>query len=229
MLLIPPLFMILTMNAINNEPIQETHKLEEPILDKKPIQIKKVIPNIKLKEQTLNVERKKLRNLLKRPDNTKEKIISKNDAEVLDKSPIMKIDEYEKLEEANRIEAPILKEQPKIKIDTSNSEYLRAFIHDTNELQIIRNKHLINNLLLTEANKNSRSDKKSTVPKFLVILIQIHSRFTYLKELIMSLKNTRHIEDTLVIFSHDVYNEEMNDLIKNIKFCAVSTSLLIVL
>ena len=112
---------------------------------------------------------------------------------------------------------------------TFNPENLRAFIHDTNELQIIRNKHLINNLLLTEANKNSRSDKKSTVPKFLVILIQIHSRFTYLKELIMSLKNTRHIEDTLVIFSHDVYNEEMNDLIKNIKFCAVSTSLLIVL
>ena len=115
------------------------------------------------------------------------------------------------------------------KIDPFNPENLRAFIHDTNELQMIRNKHLINNLLLTEANKNSRSDKKSTVPKFLVILIQIHSRFTYLKELIMSLKNTRHIEDTLVIFSHDVYNEEMNDLIKNIKFCAVSISLLIVL
>ena len=55
---------------------------------------------------------------------------------------------------------------------------------------------------------------------FLVVLIQIHSRLNYLKELINSLKNTKFIEQTLVVFSHDVYDPEMNKLIESIDFCA---------
>ena len=56
--------------------------------------------------------------------------------------------------------------------------------------------------------------------KFLVILIQVHSRLNYLRELIESLKHTKHINETLVIFSHDLYDVEMNKLIENITFCS---------
>jgi hypothetical protein len=78
-------------------------------------------------------------------------------------------------------------------------------------------------------NMGNQTNKISTTlkpiynaPKFLVILVQVHSRFNYLKELIESLKRTKYIEQTLVIFSHDVYDPEMNGLIENITFCAVS-------
>jgi len=108
-----------------------------------------------------------------------------------------------------------------------NYKKLLQFITDNNENPVIKNKHFIENLLTNKAKtlnipkqSNTTTKKLFIQPKFLVILIQIHSRFNYLKALIQSLKNTKHIEDSLVIFSHDVYDEEMNNLINNITFCA---------
>jgi hypothetical protein len=109
-----------------------------------------------------------------------------------------------------------------------SSEELKKFILTHNANAKIKNKHYIVNLLndpllFQEQNettyKNLNHHKEA---QFFVILIQIHSRISYLKELIGSLRETRYIQDALVIFSHDLYDEEMNTLINNIEFCAVS-------
>lgn len=55
----------------------------------------------------------------------------------------------------------------------------------------------------------------------LVIVVQVHSRIIYLKYLIESLAKAKYINDVLLIFSHDVYEENMNQLIQNIAFCKV--------
>ena len=129
----------------------------------------------------------------------------------------------------------------------TNLNELKKLIFEHNLRPFIRNKHFINGLLEEEAKlekKTALKEAKTLVnvllnrtnvststtstttsfyykpPKFLVILIQIHSRLNYLKELINSLKDTKHIEQTLVVFSHDVYDPEMNKLIESIDFCA---------
>uniref|UniRef100_A0A1I7WN49 Alpha-1,6-mannosyl-glycoprotein 2-beta-N-acetylglucosaminyltransferase n=1 Tax=Heterorhabditis bacteriophora TaxID=37862 RepID=A0A1I7WN49_HETBA len=53
-----------------------------------------------------------------------------------------------------------------------------------------------------------------------VIVIQVHNRATYLRYLIESLRDTKGIEDTLLIFSHDI-NTSMNEMIRNISFARV--------
>jgi hypothetical protein len=113
-------------------------------------------------------------------------------------------------------------------------EKLKILIDRRNSQAFIRNRHFIQNLLKQEVIKtttNSRPPKTTTntntatttiypTPEFLVILVQIHSRISYLKELIASLNETRHIEHALVIFSHDIYDPEMNRLVEAIDFCA---------
>ena len=123
-------------------------------------------------------------------------------------------------------------------------EKIKKTISNSNANPIIRNKHFIDTLLLEEINLNKKiksstkskwingPNKSSTVltttkffykpPKFFVILVQVHSRLNYLKELITSLKSTKYIEEALVIFSHDIYDPEMNELIRGISFCAVN-------
>jgi hypothetical protein len=118
----------------------------------------------------------------------------------------------------------------KISIQNNNRTeniFLRNFVNNVNLNPKIRNKNFIKNLLNEQKKlmKNIVSDKSQKTkiyqaPKFLVILIQVHSRLNYLKELIESLKETKYIEQTLVIFSHDIINNEMNDLINSIDFCA---------
>ena len=88
---------------------------------------------------------------------------------------------------------------------------LKEIIKLTNSNPDIRNINLIRNRLY-------QSSVNETT--FLVLLIQIHSRLSYLKQLINSLKNTKYIGQTLVVFSHDVYDPEMNELIESIDFCA---------
>ena len=85
---------------------------------------------------------------------------------------------------------------------------------------IIRNIKFIEKLLNHEEAKSSK--KEFMPPKFLVLLVQVHSRVNYLKELINSLRETKFINETLVIFSHDLQLKEMDDLIESIDFCAVS-------
>ncbi|CAF0703818.1 unnamed protein product [Brachionus calyciflorus] len=109
---------------------------------------------------------------------------------------------------------------------------LRQKINALNSYPKINNKHLIDDLLKNKPNiKSSTLSNTSTIslpvatkvytmPKFFVIVIQVHSRLNYLRELIKSLKEVKYIEQALVIFSHDIYDEEMNQLVKSIDFCA---------
>lgn len=55
----------------------------------------------------------------------------------------------------------------------------------------------------------------------IVIVIQVHTRLVYLRHLIVSLAQARDIETTLLIFSHDFYHEEINELVQSIDFAKV--------
>ena len=51
-----------------------------------------------------------------------------------------------------------------------------------------------------------------------VIVIQVHNRKHYLQHLIHSMSLARGIENALIIFSHDLWDDEINEIIGNIKF-----------
>lgn len=51
-----------------------------------------------------------------------------------------------------------------------------------------------------------------------VIVIQIHNRLAYLRQLITSLSKARDIGQSLMIFSHDHWDEEINKLINTVNF-----------
>ncbi len=91
---------------------------------------------------------------------------------------------------------------------------LRRFIIESNSSPQIRNNHFLSNVF-----HDNTLNKTNGI---LVILVQVHSRTNYLKELIGSLRNTTHIEKALVIFSHDLFQSEINNLIETIDFCAVN-------
>lgn len=54
-----------------------------------------------------------------------------------------------------------------------------------------------------------------------IILVQVHDRLNYLRHLIISMAQAKGIEEVLLVFSHDVWNEEINYLIQNVDFCRV--------
>lgn len=54
-----------------------------------------------------------------------------------------------------------------------------------------------------------------------VIVVQVHDRLIYLRHLIISLAQARGIEQTLVVFSHDVWNPDINYLVQSVDFCRV--------
>ena len=43
---------------------------------------------------------------------------------------------------------------------------------------------------------------------------KVHNRESYLRQLIASLSAARHIEKTLLVFSHDVWDEQINTLVR---------------
>uniref|UniRef100_A0A1A9VZ14 Alpha-1,6-mannosyl-glycoprotein 2-beta-N-acetylglucosaminyltransferase n=1 Tax=Glossina brevipalpis TaxID=37001 RepID=A0A1A9VZ14_9MUSC len=55
----------------------------------------------------------------------------------------------------------------------------------------------------------------------IVIVIQVHTRLTYLRYLIKSLSKARGISSVLLIFSHDYYDRNINDLVQSVDFCKV--------
>lgn len=55
----------------------------------------------------------------------------------------------------------------------------------------------------------------------IVIVIQVHTRLVYLRHLIVSLAQARDIDTTLLIFSHDFYHDEINELVQSIDFAKV--------
>ncbi|KAL0269763.1 UNVERIFIED_CONTAM: hypothetical protein PYX00_007389 [Menopon gallinae] len=55
----------------------------------------------------------------------------------------------------------------------------------------------------------------------LIIVVQVHTRITYLRHLIVSLAQAKDIDTVLLVFSHDYYDEEINELVQSIDFCKV--------
>ena len=55
-----------------------------------------------------------------------------------------------------------------------------------------------------------------------VVVIQVHNRGNYLRHLLASLRKARHIEQTLLIFSHDFYDPDIMEVVKTVDFCPVS-------
>lgn len=86
-----------------------------------------------------------------------------------------------------------------------NIQSLYSTIQDINMKQVIYN-----------------SDKFSPLqPKDVVIVVQVHNRAQYLYALIESLKQSRFINETLLVFSHDLYDIQINALIQRIDFAKV--------
>ena len=54
-----------------------------------------------------------------------------------------------------------------------------------------------------------------------VIVIQVHNRSEYLRHLVSSLRKAVDIEQTLLVFSHDFYSDELNDIVASVDFCPV--------
>lgn len=54
--------------------------------------------------------------------------------------------------------------------------------------------------------------------------VQVHDRTKYLEMLVQSLAVTRHIDRTLLIFSHDYFSPDINAVIRNINFARVSST-----
>lgn len=59
-----------------------------------------------------------------------------------------------------------------------------------------------------------------------VIVVQVHNRPEYLRHLVRSLSHAVDIEQTLLIFSHDYYSDELNDIIALIDFAPVILTLI---
>ncbi|XP_065648384.1 alpha-1,6-mannosyl-glycoprotein 2-beta-N-acetylglucosaminyltransferase isoform X2 [Hydra vulgaris] len=95
------------------------------------------------------------------------------------------------------------------KTDFSDTKYtasqLRSVIIELNERQLVYN-----------------SDKFSKRAKeFVVIVVQVHKRIEYFKELLDSLQRSKGIENAILVISHDVYADSVNELIRKITFCQV--------
>jgi len=60
----------------------------------------------------------------------------------------------------------------------------------------------------------------------LVFIVQVHDRIHYLRMLLESLRMVDNIDQVLIIFSHDMYDEKINKLIESITFCKVNLLLL---
>lgn len=58
-------------------------------------------------------------------------------------------------------------------------------------------------------------------PDTIVIAVQVHNRLEYLRHLIVSLAQARDIDSVLLIFSHDNFDEDINQLVTTIDFCKV--------
>lgn len=94
-----------------------------------------------------------------------------------------------------------------------NRSQILLQILEANRIQTIKNSHL----LPKDFAQNADS---------VCIVIQIHTRYKYLQYLIDSLKRTRDIERSLVVFSHDYHSSVLNELVQSITAFPVSLTLI---
>lgn len=89
------------------------------------------------------------------------------------------------------------------KFEFGSIQNMRKSIIDSNYRQIIQN-----------------GDKFPSEPEA-VVVVQVHNRPAYLKMLIQSLEKVVGVQNTLLIFSHDYFSEEISNMVKGITFCRV--------
>lgn len=92
-----------------------------------------------------------------------------------------------------------------ISLNLTKSDQIKQQILQYNKLQTILNENKFDPL---------QNDS-------IVIVVQVHNRAIYLKQLISSFSQAQNISNTLIIFSHDIYDDELNKLVQSIDFCKV--------
>lgn len=98
----------------------------------------------------------------------------------------------------------------------NNNKNLPTAKNDSKALQRILEKYNDEQTILNE-DKYGPVQNNDTI----VIVIQVHKRIQYLRHLIESLAKAKDISKTLLIFSHDFFDDEMNELVQGIDFCRV--------
>ena len=106
-----------------------------------------------------------------------------------------------------------------LKYNDPMSELKETYLNGTvlNSNVRIRNFHYIKKFFSQNGTEMTITSNQS---EFLVILVQVHNRIEYLKEVIDAMSRVKYIDDSLVIFSHDFENEKINSLIEGIDFCS---------
>jgi len=89
-------------------------------------------------------------------------------------------------------------------INRTAIDYYRQYVQRKNHEQYMYNSNLI-----------------STKTTRYILLVQMHKRVIYLKKFIEMLQNVETINQTLVIFSHDFIDSDINALVTNITFVPV--------
>lgn len=85
-----------------------------------------------------------------------------------------------------------------------------------NARQIMKMKALIKQINLNQKIFNEHL-QESVEPKY-IIVIQVHANVYYFKQLLASLKSAYAISEALLIFSHDVYDHEVNKAVHSVNF-----------
>ncbi|CAL8235466.1 unnamed protein product [Boreogadus saida] len=69
--------------------------------------------------------------------------------------------------------------------------------------------------------RNEEKFKAARKKGNVVVVVQVHNRPDYLKLLIESLRKAEGVEGILLIFSHDVWSPEINQVVASVDFCQV--------
>ncbi|KAL7871719.1 hypothetical protein SRHO_G00067020 [Serrasalmus rhombeus] len=94
---------------------------------------------------------------------------------------------------------------PKPEVDNSTLVY-RGIVFQLNFDQTLRNEEKFGSV-------RQKDD--------LVVVVQVHNRPEYLRLLVESLRKAKGIENVLLIFSHDFWSPEINQVVSSIDFCLV--------
>ncbi|OBS64488.1 hypothetical protein A6R68_06973 [Neotoma lepida] len=105
---------------------------------------------------------------------------------------------------SNESAAPLVPAAPRPEVDNLTLRY-RSLVYQLNFDQMLRN-----------------ADNDGTwSPGELVLVVQVHNRPEYLRLLLDSLRKAQGINEVLVIFSHDFWSAEINQMIAKVDFCPV--------
>nr|XP_033809373.1 alpha-1,6-mannosyl-glycoprotein 2-beta-N-acetylglucosaminyltransferase [Geotrypetes seraphini] len=90
---------------------------------------------------------------------------------------------------------------------------------------VVDNATLLHRSIVYQLNFDQTIRNLDTIPNRprddLVVVVQVHDRPEYLKLLIESLRKAKNIENVLLIFSHDFWSPEINQLVSDVNFCQV--------